>query len=145
MNSIWKTVVFEYQRNVFKKSFILLLLSVPVFIIVSIGMGVLIESTEDKVLPVGYVDLAGVFTNTITLPNNSAMGIVERNKAVEFIAYSSKTDASAALTDGEIQVYYFLPSDYAKNRRVEQVYIEKPGKNAERQFYDFLQLNLLES
>jgi ABC-2 type transport system permease protein len=73
------------------------------------------------------------------------MGIVERNKGVDFIAYSSKTAAAAALTNGEIQVYYFLPSDYAQNRRVEQAYIEKPGKNAERQFYDFLQLNLLES
>jgi ABC-2 type transport system permease protein len=33
--------------------------------------------------------------------------------------------------------------DYDQVRRVEQIYIEKPGKNAERQFYDYLQINLL--
>jgi len=145
MKNIWKAAVFEYRRNVFKKSFILLLISVPVFITLSIGMGVFIESTEEKTLPVGYVDLAGVFADAIGLPENRVNGVIDRNKAVEFIAFSSEEEASAALTNGNVQVYYLLPSDYSQTRRVEQVFIEKPGKNAERQFYDFLQLNLLSS
>ena len=40
---------------------------------------------------------------------------------------------------------YVLPSDYAETRRVEQIIIDKPGENAERQFYDFMQINLLAS
>jgi len=143
MKSIWKVAIFEVRRNVFKKSFILLLISVPIFITLSIGMGVFIESTEDNDLPVGYIDYAGVFSDAITLPDNRSSGIVDRNKTVEFIVYPSEDEASSALTNGEIQVYYLLPKDYHRTRRVEQIYIEKPGVNAERQFYDFLQRNLL--
>ena len=61
MKHLWRVALYEYQRNVFKKSFILLMLSVPFFITFSIGLGVFLESLEDNSLPVGYVDHAGVF------------------------------------------------------------------------------------
>ena len=145
MNKIWKAAVFEYRRNVFKKSFILLLISVPIFIVVSIGLGVLIESSEDNSLPVGYIDNAGILAEAVSLQENSQRGVVERNDAVTFIAFLDETQASAALAEGSIQAYYMIPDDYNDTRRIEQVIIEKPGQNAVRQFYDFLQLNLLSS
>jgi len=143
MKHIWKTALFEYRRNVLKKSFILLLVSVPIFITISIGIGLLIESTEDNPLPVGIVDYADIFSNGIQLPENLVAGIVDRNKPVDFIHFPAEDDASHALIQGEIQAYYLLPLDYSQRRRVEQIYIEKPGRNAERQFYDYLQINLL--
>ena len=145
MNKIWKAAVFEYRRNVFKKSFILLLISVPIFIILSVGLGVLIESSEDNSLPVGYIDNAGIFEEAVSLQENSQRGVVERNEAVAFIAFSDETQASAALAEGSIQAYYMIPEDYMDTRRIEQIIVEKPGQNAVRQFYDFLQLNLLSS
>jgi ABC-2 type transport system permease protein len=143
MNHIWKTAIFEYRRNVFKKSFILLLISVPFFIVFSIGIGLLMESTEENALPVGIVDQAGVFADAIELPKNITAGIVERNQPVQFIHFASEDEASASLIQGETQAYYIIPADYSQNRRVEEIYIKKPGKNAERQFYDYLQVNLV--
>ncbi len=145
MKHLWRVAFYEYQRNVFKKSFILLLVSVPVFIAFVIGLGVFLESLEDNPLPVGYVDHAGVFATALTAPEVSSTWVAEKDESVEFIAYASEDEAAAALEDGAIQVYYVLPSDYLETRRVEQIYIEKPGENAERQFYDFMQINLLSS
>ncbi len=145
MKHLWRVAVYEYQRNVFKKSFVLLMISVPAFITFSIGLGVFLESLEDNPLPVGYVDHAGVFAESVLAPEISSTWVAELDEAVEFIAYPTEDEAAAALNEATIQAYYVLPSDYAETRRVEQVYIEKPGENAERQFYDFMQINLLSS
>jgi ABC-2 type transport system permease protein len=145
MKHLWRVARYEYQRNVFKKSFILLLLSVPAFITFSIGLGVFMESLEDNPLPVGYVDHAGVFAAAHTAPLINSTRIAKYDEPVDFIAYASKEQATAALKDEVIQVYYVLPPDYAETRRVEQIYVKKPGENAERQFYDFMQINLLSS
>lgn len=145
MKLLWRVALYEYQRNVFKKSFILLLISVPAFITFSIGMGVFLESLKDNALPVGYVDHAGVFTDAVTAPGIGSTRVVDNNESVEFIAFLSEDEATAALNDGTIQAYYVLPPDYAETRLVEQIYFEKPGENAERQFYDFMQINLLSS
>ncbi|MDH3943367.1 MAG: ABC transporter permease [Anaerolineae bacterium] len=145
MNFLWRVALFEYRRNVFKKSFILLLISVPTFITFSIGLGVFLESSEVNPLPVGYVDEAGVFASVLTAPEIASTWNAENDEGIAFIAYLSEDEATAALNDGVIQAYYLLPQDYFETRRVEQIYIEKPGKNAARQFYDFMQLNLLSS
>ena len=145
MKYIWRVALYEYRRNVFKKSFILLLISVPAFIAFSIGMGIFMESLEDNPLPVGYVDHAGVFAAATTAQKIDTAWIAENEDRVEFIAYSSEDEAAAALKGGIIQLYNVFPPDYFKTRRVIHTYIEKPGENAERQFFNFLQVNLLSS
>ena len=145
MKHIWRVAWYEYRRNVFKKSFILLLISVPAFITFSIGIGLFMESLEDNPLPVGYVDHAGVFESALTASEIDPNWITANDERVEFIAYSSEEEAAAALEEGIIQVYNVFPEDYIETRRVIHTYIEKPGENAERQFYNFLQLNLLSS
>jgi len=145
MKHLWRVAIYEYQRNVFKKSFILLLLSIPTFITFSIGLGLFMESLEDNPLPVGYVDHANIFTAMATAPQIGSTWSSNYDEVVDFIAYPSEVQATAALKDGAIQVYYVFPPDYAETRRVEQFYIAKPGENAERQFYDFMQINLLSS
>ena len=145
MKQIWRVAQYEYRRNVFKKSFILLLISVPFFITFTIGLGIFMDSLEDNSLPVGYVDHSGLISTAVTTPELSSTWVDKYDEAVEFIAYSSEDDAAAALKEGIIQVYYVFPSEYFETRRVEEIYIEKPGENAERQFYDFMQINLLSS
>ena len=103
------------------------------------------ESLEDNPLPVGYVDHAGVFESALTASEIDPNWITANDERVEFIAYSSEEEAAAALEEGIIQVYNVFPEDYIETRRVIHTYIEKPGENAERQFYNFLQLNLLSS
>ena len=48
MKHLWKVALNEYQRNVFKRSFILLMISVPAFIAFSIGVTVDLEKLQAK-------------------------------------------------------------------------------------------------
>ena len=126
MKHLWKVALNEYQRNVFKKSFILLMISVPAFFAFSIGLGVFLESLENNSLPVGYVDQAGVFSASPTSPEVQATWIEKYDEPVEMVAYTDEDQAKAALLDGKLQAYYVLPSDYAETRRVMQIFVEKP-------------------
>jgi ABC-2 type transport system permease protein len=143
MKHLWRVALYEYQRNVFKKSFILLLLSVPAFITFSIGLGIFMESLEDNPLPVGYVDHAGVFATAQTAPETRSIWVAKYNEPVKIVAFESESKAESALKDGLIQMFYVLPADYFDTRRMAQIYTKKTAENAERQFYDFLQINLL--
>lgn len=142
MNLLWRVAAFEYRRNVFKKSFLFTLLSVPFFIAFSIGIGLFIESNRVDPRPVGIVDHAGVFTEAALAPETIAFWAAGYAEPVEFTVYTNEEEARLVLESDAIQAYYVLPAGYITTRRVEQVYLEKPGENAERQFFDFLQLNL---
>jgi ABC-2 type transport system permease protein len=145
MNKLWTVAWQEYQRNVFKKSFILLLFSVPVFITISIGFGLFLEAARDNPLPVGYVDQAGMLQLDVVAPELQATWIDEQDDPVELLPFTDRAQAQTALEAGQIQAFYVLPSDYVETRRIEQVFVKKPGENAWYQFYNFLQINLAAS
>lgn len=137
MDKLWLVAKNEFQRNVFKKSFILALLSVPLILGFMIGLGLLISSLENNYAPVGYIDHAGVLDDPLPAP------ATKPNKAVAFIPFENEGQAGQALSAKEIQAYYIIPAEYEETQRVELLYIKKPGENAAQQFYDFLQINLL--
>ena len=135
MKNLWRVAQYEYQRNVFKKSFIFVLLSVPLFIAFSIAMGVTIDRLQKNDQPVGYVDLAGVLQEDLH--------INDRKDSLAFVAYPSEQAARQALNDGSIQAAYILPVDYLETRQVHLLYLKEPGENVPGQFFDFLQVNIL--
>jgi len=137
MNRVWRVALYEYRRNVFKKSFLWTLLSIPLMVAFGVGSGFVLESLLDNDLPVGYIDQAGIFENAIPAP------VSEREEPVEFIPFQSEEEALASLEAKEIQAYYNLPADYYETRTIEIVYSKKPAENANRQWWDFLQINLL--
>jgi ABC-2 type transport system permease protein len=137
MNRVWRVALYEYQRNVFKKSFLLTLLSIPLMVAFSVGVGFFMVSLENNDLPVGYLDQAGVFENPIPAPVSGG------DEPVDFISYQTEEEALASLEAKEIQAFYILPTDYFETRRIEIVYTKKPADNANRQWWDFLQINLL--
>jgi ABC-2 type transport system permease protein len=138
MTKLWRVAAYEYRRNVFKRSFLLTLLSVPFMMAVSIGMGFLLETLPDNDQPLGYVDEAGVLAQAIPAPTVSSF-----DDPVELIAFATEAEARAALEAGALQAYYVLPRHYSATRQLRLVYGREPGDNARRQFYDFLQINLL--
>jgi ABC-2 type transport system permease protein len=137
MNLIWRIAQNEYQRNVFKKSFLLSLLSIPLMVALGVGVGFLMVYLEKNDLPIGYLDQAGVFDNPIPQP------VGEGVDPVTFLAYQTEDEALAAFESNQIQAYYIIPPDYPETRRIEIVYNKKPSDNANRQWWDFLQINLL--
>lgn len=140
MNKLWRVSVYEYQRNVFKKSFLITLISVPLMIVLSFGTGFLLETLGDNDQPVGYVDQSGVLEQSIQAP-----AVTGLDQPVEFISFQTESEARVALHARELQAYYLLPANYRETRSVKLVYLKEPGKNATRQFLDFLQINLMSS
>jgi ABC-2 type transport system permease protein len=137
MLKLWRVAVYEYRRNVFKRSFILALLSVPLMIGLNVGIGLYMESSENDGSPVGYVDHAGLLTNPIAAP------VTGSREPIVFVPFQTENHARLALEAGDIQAYYVLAADYFQTRDVSLFYLKEPGGNATRQFYDFIQINLL--
>lgn len=134
MAKLWRVALNEFRRNVLTKGFIFALLSVPLIISVTSGMGFMFESMEDSDDPLGYVDLSGLLSDPLPAPVD---------EPVEMISFESEEAARLALENDQIQAYYLIPSDYPESQQVELFFLKDPGENAERQFYDFMQINLL--
>ncbi len=137
MSKLWLVAVNEFKRNVFKKGFILALLSVPLLIGFNVGLGLIFNYLEKKNAPVGYVDLAGLLVHPLPAPIDGS------EKPIEFIPFKTESEARQALEAEEIQAYYVLSPEYLETSQVELFYLKEPGTNATRQFYDFIQINLL--
>ena len=81
MRKMWLAVRHEYIKNVRQKSFLIALFSLPLFIGLSVGLGMFIGSQESNSKAVGFVDNSGVLDNPIAIS-----GISERER-IEFVQY----------------------------------------------------------
>ena len=142
MSKLWLVAKYEYARNVFKKSFIFITLSVPLMLAVSVGLGWLINHMENPDAPVGYVDHAGLLADPIPAPPRAGSpDNPSSSDLVALIPYQTEQEAREALESKAIQAYYVVAADYRQTNHVELVYIEPPGDNVARQFWDFMQIN----
>jgi ABC-2 type transport system permease protein len=137
MRKLWYVAWHEYSRNVFKRSFILVLLSVPLLIGGNIGFIAFMVSRENNYAPVGYVDHAGLLAD----PNPAPLGPSE--ETVTFLPFQTEEEARHALDSQTIQAYYVVAPDYFETSGIELVYLKEPGNNVNKQFYEFVQINLL--
>ncbi len=137
MIKLFRVAVYEYRRTVFKRSFILALLSVPLMVCLIVGVGLFMESREVNNMPVGYVDHAGLLSDPIPAPVSGS------REPVALLPFQTDAEARAALEAGEIQAYFVLATDYLQSRDASLFFLEEPGRNATQQFYDFLRINLL--
>jgi ABC-2 type transport system permease protein len=135
MSKLWLIAKDEFRRNVYKKSFILALLSVPLMLAFNISIGLIVDNLEKDSSPIGYVDHSGLLDNPIS--------VEEQSDPVPMIAFDSEELAREALLAEEIQAVYVLSADYLVSANVDLLYIEEPAGNATGQWYDFLQANLL--
>lgn len=115
MKKAWLVFKYEYLRHVLRKRFLLGLLSVPLIIAFSIGVGFLSVLVTMDVRPVGYVDQAGVIRE---LPSQSSP------TAPNLKAFADEAAARSALDAKEIQAYAVIPPNYAETRIVRLVAID---------------------
>ena len=137
MSKLWYVARHEYERNVFKKSFILALVSVPLVLGGTIGMIALMVALDNNSAPVGYVDHAGLLADPIPAPVGRPEG------GIEFISFPTDEDARAALESKNIQAYYVISPDYSETSRIELVYLKEPGENVSREFHELVRTSLL--
>jgi len=138
MIKFWLVAQQEYRRHVLTKRFLFGLLSVPLIMVLMVGLVFLIIAMYNNTTPIGYVDHSGLLANPLPAPVPEPP-----DKPVPMIAYSSEREAAAALEAGTIQAYYVLPADYLTTgvlRRVHYVDVKPPAR---QQFAAFLAANLL--
>jgi len=138
MNKFWHITWHEYSRHVFRRRFLLGLLSVPAVILVMGLVLITIMRSETKDTPVGYIDHSGLLSNPLPAPKPQPP-----NRTVTLIRFKDEQQAETALRAGEIQVYYVLEEDYLSTRRTKRVSMDNPSESAQEQFEGFVRLNLL--
>lgn len=142
MNKTWLVIKNEYLKHVRRKRFILALLSMPLFIVLMVGVGMLSVVITYNDTPVGYVDNSSVFTNAIMPELDSPVPL---RQPLEIISFDNETTARKALDEGSIQAYYVIPENYLETGRIKATANKMPDGDVNDQFKKFLQVNLLSS
>ena len=138
MTKILRVALHEYRRHVFNKRFVLGLLSVPLIILLLVGLVFLVISMESDSRPVGYVDYSGLLSDPLPAPKPEPP-----LRPVTMQPFETEAAARSALETGEIQVYYVLPQDYRSSGQLTVVSMDKVKSSSRQQFYAFLSVNLL--
>ena len=141
MSKIWQIIRHEYVRHVFRRRFLFSLLSLPVVVIVMVGVALLVAGLGSDPAPVGYLDPAGALANPVQPPESTDIFSPD----IEFIAYTDRDQAQSDLENGTIQGYYILPEDYPQTIQTELVYLKEPDSSVMAAFTDFVRLTLLEN
>lgn len=138
MRKFWAVFKHEYARHVLRKRFILALVSVPLWIVFAIGLGIVSVFLQMDRTPVGYVDQAGIIKQTES-PLLQSSGPV----AVDLLRIESEEEARQALDEKQIQAFFLLPANYLETRSARLFFYEEPDDSVISQFNDLLRINLL--
>ena len=141
MNKIWLIIKNEYRRHVFRKRFLVSLLSLPIVVLVMVGVALMVANSELDTTPVGYVDPSNNFD--LSLRKEEEEGFL--NAQIPFILFADPQKAQFALESGGIQAYFVLSENFPQDPNVEMVYLEEPQSSVESQFTDVIQQNLMGS
>jgi ABC-2 type transport system permease protein len=141
MDKIWRITKYEYSRHVFRRRFLISLLSLPIAVIVMVGVAFMIAHFITDTTPIGYIDHSGVLAHpTQRQANNDIF-----NPVIAIKSYQNRDQAQEDLEADVIQAYYVLPSDYPQDLNVELVFLKEPGSNVQNQFSDYVRSTLLEA
>ena len=134
MSKVWLIVEQHFRQEVLKRSFLIVLFSMPLFLSFTIGLGYLTTRLERKSTTLGYVDQAGLVVST-QVPSG--------RDEVKLLPLQTREAAQAALEAGQIAAYYVLPADYRQSHKAELVYFQPPPYSATSYFQDVVRRNLL--
>ncbi len=138
MKKFLRVFFHEYARHVFRRRFILLMLSMPLVVVLIAALSFLMVYLQFKNTPIGYVDLAGVITKAPQYPVSEG-GI---SQPVQIISYLDENEARADVEKGVIQGVYIIQSDYMQTGNVTVVEKGSVSMNAADDFSAFLRNNL---
>ena len=141
MTKIWQIIKYEYSRHVFRKRFLISLLSLPLVVLVMIGTGLSVAYFETDSAPVGYIDPSNFLKAPLPVEDNQDIF----DPVIEFLPYQELAEAQSDLEAGTIQAIYILPDDFPQSQSVELIYLEKPGSSVRDQFLNFIRHNLMAS
>ncbi|HEX7393752.1 MAG TPA: ABC transporter permease [Anaerolineaceae bacterium] len=139
MTKFWLVFRNEYLRHVLRKRFIFALLSMPLFVGLMVGVGILAVWADYDGRPVGYIDQSGFFKNARSVPQKSDSLF----RPLVINAYSTIADAKIALENHQIQAFFVIDSHYLDNGKVEATAPDAIKSTTRQDFQSFLRYNLL--
>ncbi|MAT43459.1 MAG: hypothetical protein CL609_14075 [Anaerolineaceae bacterium] len=140
MNKTWLIIKHEYLRHVKRKRFIFAVLSMPFFVLLIVGIGMLTAIFSTNNSPIGFVDHSGLFKNPV-MPEFEAS--LPFTKPMQILPYANEEELNAALEAEQIQAYFVINENYFENGSIVLVANEEPDSTVLRDFREFLNLNLL--
>lgn len=140
MNKIWLVTKHEYLQHVRKKRFILVILSLPLFLILMVGVGFLSVIAQYDSTPIGYIDKTGLLHDPIENTLKAPIGLLS---SIDIIEFSTEELAKQSLIDDEIQAYYVLPIDFLQSGNIQVFANEIPDSEINGDFTKFLRVNVL--
>ena len=139
MYKTWLIIKHEYLRHVLRKRFIVTLISFPLLIAVSGGVGYFSTFLGIDKTPVGYIDRAGVLTNPVQLSEDATGSM----PVLTMIPYQDEKLAREDLNAEKIQALFSLEPDYLQTGNVKMLALTAPDGEVISQFKDFLRINLI--
>lgn len=139
MRKFWLVFRYEYLRHVLRKRFLFALFSLPLVVLLLVGVIFISVYSEYDARPAGYVDLSGSFQQTKSLPPNPNAFF----PAVQLDKFKDEQTARQALESGNIQAYFVIDAGYLKNGKVKMVARDVSKESVRDDFTDFLRYNLL--
>jgi ABC-2 type transport system permease protein len=141
MKKFWLVFKYEFLSHVLRKRFIFALLSMPLFVILLVGVGFLAVWADYDGRPMGYVDNSGAFKDALRPPSNAEALF----PPIEIVAYPTEQQARQDLEAKKIQTYFVIDVAYLKNGKVKMVAADASKENTRNDFNDFLKYNLLQT
>lgn len=141
MRKIWLIFANEYKRHVMKKGFLFGILSMPLIILLIIGVGFLSVWLEYNKSPIGYVDPSGLIAEPRQVPPQK----MELIPNAEVIRMENEDTALSAMKAKTIQAYFVLTENYLSTGEISLVVDDKTGQNAQEDIGEFLSYNLIQT
>ncbi len=133
MSKVWLVAEQQFRKDVFKRSFIVAIVAMPLFLGFIIVMGLLSARMQQQTTALGYVDPGHVLTQQPAASNDN----------VTLTRFASAAEARAALDAEQIDAYYALPADYPHSRQVQLVVGSQLDNAAVQAFSELVRFNLL--
>ncbi len=138
MRSLLLVAGHEYSRFVRRRSFLLALAGLPLFLVFMVAAGALTSMGGGDVV-VGYVDHAGVLDRAVL-----EAGGVEDVSADEMVVFETEQAGRTALSEGEVAGLVIVPDGYPQDRTLRAYYEgEAPGDEVWQPMRGFLRASLL--
>jgi ABC-2 type transport system permease protein len=133
---VWLIAQYHFLQEARKRSFLVLLFALPLFLAFSAGMGWVFSVVHNERATLGYVDPGGLLADP---------GAGPAEPDVTLIRFGTEAEAHQALEAGEIDAYYLLPVEDTgrANLPASLIYFEPPPYVAARYFENLVRRNAM--
>jgi ABC-2 type transport system permease protein len=139
MKKVWEIIRHEYLTQVRRKSFWIGVFSIPILMVIAIGISVIAMFIAADPTPVGYVDHSGVLAEIVYPEPENPFG-----QTTTFVPFEDAASARQAFLNETVQGYFVIDENYINNGMVEYFTGSLSFDTITSDFRRLLRFNLLQ-